>query len=111
MSRLKEVWYGERSLAETWWFWNVFVGNIILAKGVMFIAVILAQAIGNVFPVYLVHVMLFLPFCVWITVGILRSAKKRGGFWGWVAIILSVISLIHVVGVNVALFWEPIERL
>jgi hypothetical protein len=89
MSRLKEVWSGQRSLVETFWFWNVLVGNLIIGKGLFFVCKKWAESIQSDFPLYLCLAIEF-PYAFWIVVGIYRSGKKHGGLWGWVAIILSV---------------------
>jgi hypothetical protein len=89
MSRLKEVWSGQRSLVETFWIWNVLIGNFILGQGLFFICKKWAESRQSDFPLYLSAAIWF-PYAFWIVVGVYRSGKKHGGFWGWVAIILSI---------------------
>jgi hypothetical protein len=90
MSRLKEVWNGQRSLVETFWFWNVLVGNFVLGQSLFFICKKWAESIQSNFPLYLSSAIWF-PYAFWIVVGVYRSGKKHGGLWGWAAIILSII--------------------
>src|SRR6202035_1079889 len=96
VSLLKEVWYGQRSLAETYWIWYWLVGELVIGKGFRFIFLEWAKAIQSMFPIYL-FLALVLPYSFWSLVGLFRSARRRKGFWGWAAMITSVMGLVGLV--------------
>jgi len=87
---IREVWYGQRSLAETWWFWNVLIVNILLGEVVALITILSAILSGSYFP-FLLSKVLTIPCAIWIIVGIWRSASNTGSFWADVAKFLLII--------------------
>jgi hypothetical protein len=76
MSFVKDVWYGQRSLAETFWLWNVLIGTVVLGYGGIYLVGLLIMQIRNLFPFFL-YFALTLPYSVWITVGLWRSARNN----------------------------------
>lgn len=96
MKFVSEVWYGQRSLAQTFWLWyGLFVGLFIGGGGAV-IAMMFALTTASMFPVYLIGA-LSLPINVWILVGLWRSATNNPGFWAVVvkiSVVLGIIGLI-----------------
>jgi hypothetical protein len=93
---IREVWRGERSLAETWWIWNVLIGKLGIDLGLGLLAGMLAEATGSLTSVA-VFVIIALPYTLWTLVGCFRSAWARQGFWGWVVIILCILYVLNAV--------------
>jgi hypothetical protein len=63
-------------------------------------------ALAFMFPIYL-FLALVLPYSFWSLVGLFRSARRRKGFWGWAAMITSVMGLVGLVLGCAALFFVP----
>jgi hypothetical protein len=93
-------WRGEYSLPRAYWVNGLLISlplSLLVAVAAGFAAAVCYNTYGlgatnqdyaNVGQVAL------LPVGVWAMVGILRSALRRGGFWGAVAIIVSLIGWI-----------------
>lgn len=90
MSFVKDVWYGQRSLAETFWLWDVLIGNVVLGYGGAYIVGSLLMQTSNLFPLFL-YVALTLPYSVWVTVGLWRSARNHPS--GCATLVLGLIVL------------------
>jgi hypothetical protein len=91
---LREVWRGERSLAETWWIWNVLIGKLGIGIGLILPAAVLFQATKIWLP-FAVILIVYFSYTVWIWVGCFRCAWARRGFWGWVVIILCILGVLQ----------------
>jgi hypothetical protein len=92
MSFVKEVWYGQRSLAQTYWFWGGLIGTLVVGIGARLIAVQLVVLTRNLFPL-LLYLALWLPIYIWITVGLWRSATNHPSGWATLVKVLTVIGV------------------
>jgi hypothetical protein len=94
MNTVREVFRGERSLAETWWIWKLLIGNLGIGVGLGSLAGVLRSVTHSSLPIYLLFAIC-LPYNFWISAGCIRSASgctrsasNRQRFWGWVVVIL-----------------------
>jgi hypothetical protein len=94
---IREVWYGQRSLGETWWWWNFLVVSILLGQGLGYLMEVAVRETQSTFPAVL-YLGLMLPVQIWIGVGTWRSATNHPSGWAIVAKVLTV------VGVGFSLF-------
>lgn len=90
MSVVKEVWYGQRSLAQTYWLWGILV-SVIAFLGA-FIAALMAIAMGNGFPFFF-FVAILMPIHIWYMVGLWRSATNHPSGWATLVKVMYVFSV------------------
>jgi hypothetical protein len=90
---IRDVWYGRRELPETFWKWNFLIGGL-GGAALGFLAGVVAAMVGSRVPLYL-FIVLLLPYRVWITVGLWRSAGNAGGIWAVIVRVLVVIGVIY----------------
>jgi hypothetical protein len=98
MAFIRDVWYGQRSLGEMWWLWNVLIGNLCIGLGGGFLTKWLATTLGSQYPIYLYNVFL-ISYSIWLGVGLWRSATNHPGsvayfvkFWFVANVIFILIS-------------------
>ncbi len=104
MAFIREVWYGQRSLEETFWLWNMLIGGIVLGQIVKLIAQAIAIDIGSLYPVYL-YIAFSVPYSIWNRVGLWRSASNSEGCWaGGVKILLIIGIILEIIGWFVLIF-------
>jgi hypothetical protein len=77
---IREVWFGQRSLGETYWLWGWLVSAILVGAIGRVIFFTIATATGTKFPIYL-YFALLLPVDVWHLVGQWRSATNHPSGW------------------------------
>ena len=80
MSMIGEVWRGERSLGETFWFWGLIVSELVIGLGGMSVATSMMENSHSAYPMYL-YLNVMLPVIIWETVATWRSATKHPGWW------------------------------
>lgn len=85
---IKELWYGDISLAKTFWLFGVLVG-ILFNFAFKFIE------FGSAFFIFLLFVALNYTYLVFIFVAIWRSANKYKGPKAW-AILAKIIVIIGI---------------
>ncbi len=96
MKFVSEVWYGQRSLAQTFWLWYVLFVGLFIGVGGAVIAMMFALTTASMSPAHLIGA-LSLPINVWILVGLWRSATNNPGFWAVavkISVVLGIIGLI-----------------
>lgn len=91
---MREVWYGQRSLAETFWGWGVLFNVLLVQNAGPFIVVMLTsdKYVDLIALFYLA--LIWIPLSIWVIVGLWRSATKHAGLWAGVVKILVVIAII-----------------
>jgi hypothetical protein len=99
---IRDVWYGRRLLPEIFWFWGGLIGGVGSALLGLF-AGFVAGTMRSPVPLYL-FLVLMLPYRVWITVGLWRSAGNDSGIWPILVRILVVIGVVYTPFQLVALF-------
>jgi hypothetical protein len=93
-------WRGEYSLPRAYWVNGLLISIplsllVVVAAGFAAAVCYGAYGLGATIQDYAnVGQVAALPVGVWAMVGILRSALRRGGFWGPVAILVSLIGWI-----------------
>jgi len=90
MSTIKEIWYGQRSLAETYWIWGILLTIANFAGG--FAAGLLSAAAGNGFPLFL-FIAISVPTSICYQVGLWRSATNHPSGWATLVKVLIVIAV------------------
>ncbi len=91
------VWRGQRSLAVTFWLWDILVVCISIYLFGLILAKLLTDALGTDEP-YLWYFGAIIIGTVWVNVGLWRSAARTGGFWSVLARILVIFALLSVLG-------------
>jgi hypothetical protein len=92
ISYIREVWYGQRSLGETYWLWGWLVVGTVIGGAGKFLFLMLAETLRNPFPLYL-YFALLLPVVVWYNVGLWRSATNNPSGWATLVKVLYVIQV------------------
>lgn len=95
VTRLREVWYGQRSLAETYWGWGIIgtIAGYLLAV----ITVAAGMSIGRPIIGFALCFVLVIPISVFLFVANWRSASNNPGFWATIVKIVVVIQVIYLV--------------
>lgn len=90
---IREVWYGKRSLAETFWGWGVLFNVLLVQNAGPFMVVMLASDnyVDVIALFYLA--LIWIPLSIWVIVGLWRSATNHAGLWAGVVKILVVIAI------------------
>jgi hypothetical protein len=91
---IREVWQGQRSLAQTFWGWHVLF-NVLLVQnlgGFMIVMLVGDDYVNSVALLYMV--LVWIPVWIWVIVGLWRSATNNPGFWAVVVKILVVIAIV-----------------
>jgi hypothetical protein len=98
---VSDVWWGRRSLAQTYWGWGALLG--------FFLAIpqLVMQSLGpqGTVPNYLWWVLVLGPYRVWSTVGIWRSASRSQSGWAVLAKVGVTLSMIYLVLIFAASFF------
>ena len=89
IDRLREVWYGQRPLGETYWLWGFLISGVVTWV-LLFIAYVAVTGIHSTYPFY-AYLALQIPFSIFIWVALWRSATENPGFWAAVVKVLVVI--------------------
>lgn len=87
---IQDIWYGQRSLAYTFWVWNIIV---IIPIGVL---LWITSVISVDFDLPLIEYIFFaflIPYHIWIVVGTWRCSTLHGGFWGGLVKFMVVIGV------------------
>lgn len=96
-SAFSDVWNGRRSLTETFLLWYLLVGVVgigVVGRGLI---VAIVKSSRDYVLDYAFVFMVFIPYFIWIYVGIWRSASINESAWGVVAKIYIVITVIHAI--------------
>lgn len=94
ISFLRNVWYGNRSLGQTWWFWNCFFGNFVVGGiGGLLVIPSISEQMQSAYPLLLYVVAVIIPYTIWISVGSWRSATNHPSRWSDVVKALVVASI------------------
>jgi hypothetical protein len=102
--RIREVWNGKRSLAETYWIWCIAVG--IVFRIVSHLEDAFGWARGA--PAAVIAFGLFsLIYVVFSLVGLWRSATNHPGAWSFLVKILVVIGALFSISTIVKAFMTP----
>lgn len=92
MSVIYQVWWGRRSLAETFWLWSVVVGGLLidapywvsLGLAAMRPAVFgNALCTGNGIPIIYVYLVPAVAVKAWLAVGLVRSRSRFAAPWSF----------------------------
>ena len=95
-----DVWYGRRSLAETFWLWNIMLNIVVMSFIGPMIAAMFAVTFNSVMPFY-VWTALFVLFSFWLLMGLWRCATRNPGGWATAAkafIVVYVVYLFYMYG-------------
>ena len=91
---IREVWYGQRSLAQTFWGWGVLFNVLLVQNLGGFMVVMLASDNYVNLIAFFYLALIWIPVSIWIVVGLWRSATNNPGFWATAVKILVVIVII-----------------
>lgn len=95
-SLLTDVWLGFRPLPQVFWFWGVFL-HTLLDGSLFIVGYYLYSITGTSFPMT-VCLAVQLPYTIWVSVGMWRSATPVYGQWSIGTRICSVLVVALVVG-------------
>lgn len=96
ISFIREVWYGQRSLAQTFWLWNLLLADLVVWYGGGLLALTLAMITYRMLFIYLFWVI-SISISVWVWVGLWRAAAMKSD-WFWSLVIRGYI-VVGIVGV------------
>lgn len=107
---IRDVWYGQRSLAQTYWGWNFLFGSILVGNVGLLLVGLIAASTGLSFLMFIYLALVVVPVSVWVLVGCWRSATNNPGFWAGVVKFLVVIGVIVVIAYLIIQLGSMIAR-
>jgi hypothetical protein len=92
---VREVWFGQRPLAQTFWWWFILIEQIFGNYIVPFLMILLLSNFKREHSNFLfyLYVAFWILYVIWVRVGLWRSATNNPGFWARIVKIIVLLSM------------------